>query len=184
MTKNTPRPASSVSPMRWAPPGPAPSIASGNSARSAAPNSAPVAKLTKCGRMRALRSSGTHRNSTANAALAMPPNAANSMILSSSGTMAVSRLEPDERRHAATLPVAAIGKKARLVGVGAGTGAEHDGNPQLLKTPAGKCCQIAQPAAARTGRERAAGPAVLREESAVYLLTNFEVKRSDTRPKP
>ena len=45
-----------------------------------------MAKLTKCGRMRALFSSGTHRNTMANAALAMPPNAEHSMICRSSGT--------------------------------------------------------------------------------------------------
>ncbi len=60
-------------------------IASGSSASSAAPSSVPVAKLMKCGRIRTLCSSRTHRNTTAKAALAMPPSAENSTIVSSSG---------------------------------------------------------------------------------------------------
>ncbi len=84
MTKNTPSPPISVSPSAWAPATPARSIASGSSASSAAPSSAPVAKLTKCGSSRAARGSGTHRNTTASAALAIPPRAENTTMDASS----------------------------------------------------------------------------------------------------
>ena len=62
MTKKTPRPARSAIPKPCAPATPAPSIASGSSASRAAPSSAPVAKLTKCGKRRALCASGIQRN--------------------------------------------------------------------------------------------------------------------------
>ena len=109
---------------------------------SAAPSSAPVAKLRKCGSSRALCRSGTHSRATAKAALAMPPSAAHRMIHRSSGkrgqllggdfgadpsTRPAPRSggEPDERGHAAALPVAAVGKEARAIGVGAPRAPEH-----------------------------------------------------------
>src|SRR5437016_2477547 len=47
MTKKIPSPSTSASPMSWAPAVPAPSIASGNSASSAAPSSAPVGEKAR-----------------------------------------------------------------------------------------------------------------------------------------
>src|SRR2546423_9415435 len=182
MTKNTPSPTTITSPMAAAPEGTAPAIASGSSPRSAAPRSAPVAKLTKCGRMRALRSSGTHRNATANAALAMPPNAANRMIHSSS--MIDPSHQPDQRRHAPAFSVATVGKEAQRIRVRAPVTAEHRAHPGALEPAPGERAKIALPAAAAVGAERLRRGCIVRQEGGTHLAPHLEVCRTDRRAQP
>ena len=76
------------------------------------PSSAPVAKLMKCGRMRVARRR-THRNTTANAGAsdAAERGEQHDREQQRHGPSAV---EPDERRHAAALAVAAVGEARRI----------------------------------------------------------------------
>src|SRR6267154_6425089 len=202
MTKNTPSPTTITRPISCALEGPAPFIASGSSPSSAAPSSAPVAKLTKCGRMRALRSSGTHRNATANAALAMPPRAANRTIHSSSTArvlcfsvcqLIVARTleadgehsyQPDQRRHAPALPITAIRKKARRISICAPAAAEYRAHPGGAEPAPNERAQVALPAAAAVGAESGGGGRVVRQEGGTHLAPHLEVCRTDRGAQP
>src|ERR1700752_4511727 len=181
MTQKKPRPATSVSPMACAPAAPAPSIASGSSASKAAPRSAPVAKLTKCGSSRAARASGTQRNTPANAALAMPPTAANSTIHKSSG---IPSLQPAGCAHPPAPPGPAVREKTSRVGVRTPAAAEHRGASDGAEAAPGERAEISLPAAARVGAERLGRPGVVPQEGRAHLLAHFEVSGPDRGPQP
>src|SRR5215469_16339218 len=150
----------------------------------------------KCGRMRALCSSRTHRKTSAKAALAMPPKAANSMIVKSSGTglqwcgrLILTRahelaVQPDECSHATTLTIATVGEEASRVSVCAPAATRHVFDAERRQAPAGELREITLPAAAGVLGERRGGAGIGGCECGAHLGTNLEMRRSDCRPEP
>src|SRR5450631_770908 len=186
-------------------PGPARSIASGRSPKSAAPSSAPVAKLTRCGRNLPRAAAGKRSTAPATAALAMPPRVVKARIqpstvkvyyLACAGARIIvarrSRAaanaartgKPHERRHPPARRVAPEREKPHRVAVRTEPAAKHPLHPEDRQALPRERKEVALPAAARICRKSERCALILRQERRAHLLSDLEGGRSDRRSEP
>src|SRR5262245_59807618 len=136
---------------------PAPSTACGISASNAAPNKAPVAKLTRCGSAASRCRPGKARNRPAASTESTPDTSVLRMIqarvFKAAKILTCPSSAPDQRRHAAAFAVAAVREEAARIGEGAPLSPVDVGDAQRPQAPARKADQVRLPAAARIGHE-------------------------------
>src|SRR5688500_8278599 len=176
-------PAASARPMPCAP---APeSSACGRSASRAAPSSAPVAKLTRCGSTAFRRAAGSSMKTPATIADSAPQAAVRSRMGASVDTGAQpTSVEPGERGHAPGRAVAPEGKETHRVRVRAEIAAAHRDDAGRLETAPRQTRQAGEPAPWTTWLECCGGPFVLCQKRIPDFGADFEGERTDRRTEP
>src|SRR5689334_16030683 len=181
-------PAISAMPTWWTRSLPAPITACGISPSKAAPNKAPVAKLTRCGNAASRCFPGKARNEPAASTESTPessvPRTIQARVFKAAQILTRASRPPDERRHPAAFAVTAMREEAARIGHGAPLAPAQIRHSQRPQAAAREPHEVGLPPAARIRSEVVSRTRVTGEEGVAHVCAHLEVRLEDGRTQP